>query len=121
MNDDRSLRVLHDAERFVNGTLRRQTTDAERADWIDVLFHACRAVEDEEEDAFPALRGFDAGEAYVLITRLFQGILRDHLTDEAWRKLEKQVGAASRKIAFRANEQKLKAIKARGSRRAGAF
>jgi DNA modification methylase len=115
MSDDRSLRVLHDAERFVNGTLRRSTTDAERADWIDVVFHACRAVEDEEEDALSALRGFDAGEAYVLITRLFQGILRDHITDEAWRKVEKQASAASRRIAFRANEQKLKAIKARGS------
>lgn len=114
MNDDRSLRVLHDAERFVNGTLRRPTTDAERAGWIDVLFQACRAVEDEAE-ALPALRGFDPVEAYSLITRLFQGILHDHLTSDAWRKVEKQASAASRKIAFRANEQKLKAIKARSS------
>jgi DNA modification methylase len=114
MNDDRSLRVLHDAERFVNGTLRRPTADAERAEWIDALFQACRAVEDEAE-ALPSLRGFDPVEAYGLITRLFQGILRDHVTSDAWRKVEKQAGAASRKIAFRANEQKLKAIKARGS------
>jgi hypothetical protein len=34
MNDDRSLRVLHDADRFVAGTLRRDTTDAERCEWI---------------------------------------------------------------------------------------
>jgi DNA modification methylase len=114
MNDDRSLRALHDAERFINGTLRRPTTDAERAGWIDVLFHACRAIEDEEEDALPALRGFAAAEAYVLITRLFQGILRDRLADEAWRKVEKQATAASRKIAFRANEQNVKATKPRG-------
>ena len=38
MNDDRSLRVLHDAERFVTGALRRQTTDRERCEWIDCFF-----------------------------------------------------------------------------------
>jgi DNA modification methylase len=43
MNDDRSLRVLHDAERFVAETLRRATTDAERCEWIEVLFKACEA------------------------------------------------------------------------------
>src|SRR5947209_8754646 len=56
MNDDRSLRVLHDADRFVAGTLRRATTDAERCEWIDVLFKSCEAVEDSEETALPTLR-----------------------------------------------------------------
>lgn len=114
MNDDRSLRALHDAERFVNGTLRRSTTDTERANWIDVLFQACRAVEDGKEEALPALRGFDPDEAYGLVTRLYQGILREHLTTDAWRKVEKQANAASRKLALRANEQKSNVIKARG-------
>ena len=59
MNDDRSLRVLHDAERFVAETLRRATTDAERCEWIEVLFKACEAVEDSEETVLPTLRGFD--------------------------------------------------------------
>src|SRR5436189_6319003 len=58
MNDDRSLRVLHEAERFANGTLRHDTTDEERCDWIGVLFQACRAIEDNEADALPALPGF---------------------------------------------------------------
>jgi hypothetical protein len=113
MERAKGIELLHDAERFINNTLRRPTTDVERAGWIDVLFQACRAVEDEAE-ALPALRGFDPVEGYSLITRLFQGILRDHLTSDAWRKVEKQASAASRKIAFRANEQKLKATKARG-------
>src|SRR5436305_1954275 len=63
MNDDRSLRVLHDADRFVTGTLRRATADAERCEWINVLFKVCEAVEDSEETALPTLRGFDPAEA----------------------------------------------------------
>src|SRR6266545_4056615 len=35
MNDDRSLRVLHDAERYVSQALRRNTSDDERCEWID--------------------------------------------------------------------------------------
>src|SRR5439155_24497006 len=80
MNDDRSLRVLHDAERFVNNALRHATTDEERCDWIDVLFRACRAIEDNEMDALPSLRGFDKVQAYLLIPRLFQSVLKDHVS-----------------------------------------
>jgi hypothetical protein len=70
MNDDRTLRVLHDAERFVAGTLRRATTDAERCEWIEVLFKACEAVEDNEGTVLPTLRCFDPAEGYRLIGRL---------------------------------------------------
>ncbi|HOC58275.1 MAG TPA: hypothetical protein PKI20_21840, partial [Verrucomicrobiota bacterium] len=86
MNDDRSLRVLHDAERFVNNTLALPTTDEQRCQWIDVLFQACRAIEDNESDALPALRGFDKAEAYALIPRLFQSILRDHVSKNAYKE-----------------------------------
>jgi 16S rRNA G966 N2-methylase RsmD len=105
MNDDRSLRVLHDAERFANGTLRHDTTDAERCDWIEVLFQACRAIEDNEADALPALRGFDKAEAYSLIPRLFQSVLRDHVPKDAYIRAEKQARAASQRVAKQAQEQ----------------
>jgi DNA modification methylase/DNA-directed RNA polymerase subunit RPC12/RpoP len=98
MNDDRSLRVLHDAERFVSGVLRRETTDEERSEWIDVLFQACRAIEDNEMDALPALRGFDKMTGYALIPRLFQSILRDHVEPNAYARSEKQVRVASQRI-----------------------
>ena len=81
MNDDRSLRVLHDAERFVNGVLRREASDEERCEWIGILFQACRAIEDNEMDALPALRGFDTKDAYSIIPRLFHSILRDNVSD----------------------------------------
>ena len=104
MNDDRSLRVLHDAERFVNNALRRGTTDEERCDWIDVLFQACLAVEDNEMDALPALRGFDKVRAYLLIPRLFQSVLREHVSQDAYARAEKQTRAASQRIARQAED-----------------
>lgn len=99
MNDDRSLRVLHDAARFVNNTLDLPTTDDDRCQWIDVLFQACRAIEDNESEALPALRGFDKAEAYALIPRLFQSILRDHVSKDAYTRAEKQARAASQRVA----------------------
>lgn len=105
MNDDRSLRVLHDAERFVNNTLDLPTTDEQRCGWIDVLFQACRAIEDNEADALPALRGFDKAEAYSLIPRLFQSILRDHVSKDAYSRAEKQARAASQRVAKQAEQE----------------
>jgi hypothetical protein len=105
MNDDRSLRVLHDAERFVNQSLRRDTTDDERCEWIDVLFQACRAIEDNEADALPALRGFDKAEAYALVTRLFQSILGDHVSRDVYTRAEKQARAASQRLSKQGHEQ----------------
>jgi len=98
MNDDRSLRVLHDAERYLRGSLARQTTDDERCRWIDVLYQACRDIEEKQADALPALRGFDADEAYRVITRLFQSVLKDHVAADLFRRAEKQCRAASSKI-----------------------
>ena len=107
MNDDRSLRVLHDAERFVNGALRRGTSDEERCDWIDVLYQACRAIEDNEMDALPALRGFSKAEAYALIPRLFQSILRDDVPSDAYTRAEKQARAASQRVQKQVQEEQV--------------
>jgi hypothetical protein len=113
MNDDRSLRVLHDAERFVAETLRRATTDAERCEWIDVLFKACEAVEDSEETALPTLIGFDPAEGYGLIGRLFQSVLRDKVAPAAYSRAEKQMRVASQRLSKVLNT---KAQKARAKR-----
>jgi hypothetical protein len=106
MNDDRSLRVLHDAERYLAGSLARQTTDDERCRWIDVLFQACRDIEEKQADALPALRGFDSEEAYQVITRLFQSVLKDHVTPEIFRRADKQCHAASSRIAAQAEKER---------------
>jgi DNA modification methylase len=105
MNDDRSLRTLHDADRFVNSTLRRKTTDEERCEWIDTMFQACRAIEDNKAEALPALRGFDMAEAYSLIPRLFQSVLRDQVSDNAYARAEKQTRAVSQRLARQMDAQ----------------
>ncbi len=118
MNDDRSIRVLHDAERYLAGTLRRATTDAERCDWIDVLFKACRQVEEGDTQSTPTLRDFDLGEGYRLITRLFQGVLNDHVSAEVFAKAQKQNAAASSRVsqAMRTEEAELKTERKRVKR-----
>jgi DNA modification methylase len=99
MNDDRSIRVLHDAERYVAGSLHRTTSDEERCEWIEVLFKACRQVEDGDMQSAPALRGFDAGEGYRLITRLFQSVMRERVPADVYARAQKQAGAASNRIS----------------------
>jgi hypothetical protein len=106
MNDDRSLRVLHDAERYLGGTLTRETTDEERCRWIEVLFKACRDIEEKQAEALPALRGFDADESYRVITRLFQSVLKEHVPVEVFRRAEKQYRAAASKIASQVEKEK---------------
>ena len=111
MNDDRSLRVLHDADRFVAGTLRRATTDAERCEWIEVLFKACEAVEDNEGTVLPTLRGFDPAEGYRLIGRLFQSVLREKVAPAVYTRADKQTRVASQRLSkvLEAKAQKVKA------------
>jgi hypothetical protein len=99
MNDDRSIRILHDAERYVSGNLRRSTSDSERCDWIDVLFQACRAVEDSDSQAIAALRGFERERGYRLISRLFQSILPERVAQREFVRAQKQAAVASQRIA----------------------
>jgi len=108
MNDDRSLRVLHDAERFAGGAPRRGTTDRERCDWIDVLFQACRAIEENETEALPALRGFNKAQAYTLIPRLFQSVLRDRVSQDAYARAEKQARTASQRVQTQLQNEQAK-------------
>jgi len=118
MNDDRSLRVLHDAERYIAGTLRRTTNDAERCDWIDVLFKACRQVEEGDIRSTPTLRDFDTGEGYRLITRLFQSVLRDHVSPSDYSKASKQASVASKRVTegVRRDEEALAAARKKNER-----
>ena len=118
MNDDRSTRVLHDAERYFTSTLRRQTTDAERCEWIDVLFKACRQVEEGDVQSTPTLREFDIGEGYRLITRLFQSVLRDHVAPDEYSKASKQASVASNRVAegVRQDEAEMAALRKKKER-----
>src|SRR5262249_16691609 len=91
------------------------STDAERCEWIEILFKTSEAVEDSEETVLPTLRGFEPAEAYRLIGRLFQSVLRDKVAPAAYSRAEKQARVASqrrRKVA----EGKAKKVKAKRSK-----
>lgn len=99
MNDDRSIRILHDAERYVAGTLRRATTDIERCEWVDVLFKMCRDLEEQDGHVLPALRQFDPVEGYKLVARLFQSVLKENVPPATYTRAEKQARVASQRTA----------------------
>jgi len=118
INDDRSIRVLHDAGRFVAGSLHRTTSDTERCEWIEVLFKACRQVEDGDMQGVPALRGFNVADGYRLIARLFQSVLREEVPPNVYARAQKQAGAASNRISQSIRDddelRKAKAAKSKG-------
>ncbi|MBU1744060.1 MAG: site-specific DNA-methyltransferase [Proteobacteria bacterium] len=98
MNDSQTLRVLHDAERFLAGSLKRQVSDTDRCEWIEAIFRACRAVEEQEGEELPALRDFDPGAGYRMISQLFQGVLSDHVPAAVFGRVEKQARVASSRL-----------------------
>ncbi len=99
MNDDQSLRVFHDADRLVSGTLDRAVGNAEVCEWIKVLFGACRDLEDGEEGAAAAHLGFDKMDGFRLIVRLSQRLTSEGLDAKDLGDARKQAGVAGRRLA----------------------
>jgi DNA modification methylase len=99
MNDDRSLRVLHDAERLVSGTLERSVGNAEVCQWIKVLFEACKELEDGVEGAIAAHLGFDRIDGYRLIVQLSNRLTPDGLEPKILTDARKQAAVAGRRLA----------------------
>jgi hypothetical protein len=95
----------------VAGSLRRSTDDSERCEWIDVIFEACKAIEEEGATATPSLRGFDTNEGYRTITRLFQTVLRERVDPAAYERAEKQARVASQRLAREAQKETTGAAK----------
>jgi hypothetical protein len=114
MNDDKTIRVLHDAERYIAGSLRRLTTDAERCEWIDALFQMSRALEENDVHVLPSIRDLSPDEGYRLIGRLFQGVLKDRVPLNVYSRAAKQAKVASQRIVQKVED---KAKKAKAKRR----
>ena len=56
-------------------------------------------MEEGDVQSTPTLRNFDIGEGYRLITRLFQSVLRDHVSPDEYAKASKQASVASNRVA----------------------
>ena len=98
MNDSQTLRVLHDAERFLAGSLKRQVSDTDLCEWIEAIFRACRAVEEQEGEDLPALRDFAPVVGYRMISQLFHGVLSDHVPVAVFGRVEKQARVAASRL-----------------------
>jgi len=102
MNDDRSLRVLHDAARLASGTLDRTPPGSELCDWIGVLFDTCREFE-EDPNAQSSHLGFDKTEAYRLIVKLSHHLTSEGIDPATLNAAKKQAAVAGRRLADEAD------------------
>lgn len=98
MGDDRSLRVLHDADRLANGTLGRIPSGTEICDWITVLFETCKELE-EDPAALSAHLGFDKTEAYRLIVKISHHLTAEGVAPARLNAAKKQAAVTGRRLA----------------------
>lgn len=98
MGDDRSLRVLHDADRLASGTLGRSPVANEVCDWITVLFDTCKELE-EDPSAQSAHLGFDKTEAYRLIVKISHHLTAEGVDPAKLSAARKQSAVAGRRLA----------------------
>jgi hypothetical protein len=98
MGDDRSLRVLHDADRLANGTLGRIPSGTEISDWITILFETCKEIE-EDPSAQSAHLGFDKTEAYRLIVKISHQLTPEDVVAAKLSAARKQAAVAGRRLA----------------------
>lgn len=98
MGDDRSLRVLHDADRLANGTLGQIPPANEVCDWISILFETCKEVE-EDPAAISSHLGFDKTEAYRLIVKISNHLTAEGVDPTKFSAAKKQVSVAGRRLA----------------------
>ena len=117
MNDDQSLRVFHDADRLVTGTLDRAVGNAEVCEWIKVLFGACKELEEGGEGAAAAHLGFDKMDGFRLIVRLSQRLTPDGLEPKTLSDAKKQAAVAGRRLAESAESASGPAAKVARARR----
>jgi len=98
MGDDRSLRVLHDADRLASGSFGRVPSGTEICDWITVLFDTCKELE-EDHAAISAHLGFDKTEAYRLIVTISHHLTPEGVDPAKLSAAKKQAAVAGRRLA----------------------
>ena len=98
INDDRALRVLHDADRLAAGTLGRTPDSRELCEWIAVLFDTCKELAEGDATA-ETHPGFDITEAYQLIVKLSHRLIPDGVEPGTLSAAQKQVRVAGQRLA----------------------
>jgi hypothetical protein len=98
INDDRALRVLHDADRLAAGTLGRTPESGELCEWIAVLFDTCKELAEGDATA-ETHPGFDVTEAYQLIVKLSHRLAPEGVEPGTFSAAQKQVRVAGQRLA----------------------
>lgn len=98
INDDRALRVLHDADRLAAGTLGRAPASRELCEWIAVLFDTCKELAEGNATA-ETHPGFDVTEAYQLIVKLSHRLTPEGVEPGTLSAAQKQVRVAGQRLA----------------------
>jgi hypothetical protein len=110
INDDRALRVLHDADRLAAGTLGRAPASRELCEWIAVLFDTCKELAEGDATA-ETHPGFDITEAYQLIVKLSRRLTPDGVEAGTLSAAQKQVRVAGQRLAAAAEDAEAAAPK----------
>src|SRR4029453_2397184 len=98
INDDRALRVLHDADRLAAGTFGRTPASRELCEWIAVLFDTCKELVEGDATA-ETQPGFDVTEAYQLIVKLSHRLTPEGVEPGAFNAAQKQARVAGQRLA----------------------
>ena len=112
INDDRALRVLHDADRLAAGLLGRSPANRELCEWIAVLFDTCKELAEGNASA-ETHPGFDVTEAYQLIVKLSHRLTPDDVELAALGAAQKQARVAGHRLAAAAEKTPAAAKRAR--------
>ena len=91
MADERTLQVLHDAERFLAGTLKRAVADVERCEWIGVCYRAGQGYEDLNNPD-------EAKRCFGVASRLWPTIIKDSVDSKLYATAQKQAQASTRRL-----------------------
>jgi hypothetical protein len=105
--------VLHDAERFIDGTFGRKPSNRELCEWMRILFDTCRALEEGDASVAQAHTGFDKTEGYEIIVKLSNRLINEGLKPAQWSGAQKQAKVAGQRLAATAQAGTVPAAKAR--------
>jgi hypothetical protein len=106
MDSTERERAIHEAERYLASHLNRSPSDKERCQWIGLLYEKATALEEElaalesaVDSPSSIIKPEEILHLYQLMTKLYQGILKEKVKDDVYQKASRQVRIASSKLS----------------------
>jgi hypothetical protein len=106
MDSTERERAIHEAERYLASHLNRSPSDKERCQWIGLLYEKATALEEElaalesaVDSPSSIIKPEEILHLYQLMTKLYQGILKEKVKDDLYQKASRQVRIAFSKLS----------------------